>query len=498
MTHQLPPMRDVKFGFAAAETEAARNPELLLQGFVDPQGYIDELINNDRYLILGPKGSGKSALVQHLRLRNANDPDYRFDVINLPELSWADIARIKTGETSDSTRVSGAWRFLLLLHIYQYITNAPGMRFASDKEAQVLLSALTNAGLLTQSINDVVDLTSKTTIKVKLGIAGVDHERSESSVHLRLVAGEMLRILRNLQNESELTRLIFALDGLDALVLQGSKQWTSIAGLVATLHGMNQHFLNTGTPVRIWLLSRHSVYDRLHYAESNKIKHDWGISIRWDKPAENGTDSWLFDLVDKKASASLDVPVNVLNDYFPPRVNFAKIKGTPRTTRELLLSYTRYTPRDVLMLTRCIAQASNRRVNDKSIRAGLYRYCTEYFVAEVRNELVAVTEDDHLARTVLEAMSGLESKFFRLETLFNLVRRVRGTLDEGAITDCVKQLYDIGAIGIVQSFQRGTLKHYVFTYKGDQVPFQPTAEFLLHNGLIRAFSLPFGSTPFVD
>jgi hypothetical protein len=364
---------EINFGSLAAETEATRSPELLLEGFYDPRGYAGEIVSGDRYLILGAKGSGKSAIVQHLALEQQQRDGFRIHLLHLPDLPWADIPKIKTGETADTTRAPSGWRWLILLRLYQLLCASEGLRIRADPEFQVLTNALRSAGLLAESIHHVVDTTTKKTLKIRLGIAEGGIETGERNLHLSLVSEEMARVLRNLQNDESLDRLILAIDGLDGLLLEGREQWTAIGALVAATVQLNREFMTSRTPVRVVLLMRGALFDRLNYAESNKVKHDWGLDVTWTD-SDDDDDSLLFGLADHKARVSLAREVNLLEEFFPDRVSFAKRKGKPQQTPRYLLSYTRYTPRDYLTLLRSISANSAFRVTDANLRRGTGNY----------------------------------------------------------------------------------------------------------------------------
>lgn len=60
--------RKINFGLSDAQSERMDNPTLLTDGYLNVAQVI-ETVNNPRYfLFLGYKGSGKSALSEHLKL----------------------------------------------------------------------------------------------------------------------------------------------------------------------------------------------------------------------------------------------------------------------------------------------------------------------------------------------------------------------------------------------------------------------------------------------
>jgi len=68
--------KKIEFGMAAAEKEKSNSSHLLIEGFLDAYGYIDEIIEGNKFLILGPKGSGKSAIGSKLELLSREMGNY--------------------------------------------------------------------------------------------------------------------------------------------------------------------------------------------------------------------------------------------------------------------------------------------------------------------------------------------------------------------------------------------------------------------------------------
>lgn len=56
----------INFGKAAAEKEKSYHPRLLIEGFFDDYNYIDKIRNDEVFLVVGSKGSGKSAIGSRL------------------------------------------------------------------------------------------------------------------------------------------------------------------------------------------------------------------------------------------------------------------------------------------------------------------------------------------------------------------------------------------------------------------------------------------------
>jgi hypothetical protein len=59
---------DIEFGFADAEKESAENPALLLNAYLDETHLVDKALKGVPFLVLGYKGSGKTAIAERANL----------------------------------------------------------------------------------------------------------------------------------------------------------------------------------------------------------------------------------------------------------------------------------------------------------------------------------------------------------------------------------------------------------------------------------------------
>ncbi len=60
--------KEINFKYTDAEEEKLYAPELLDQAYVDINGILEEIEKSENFLVIGPKGSGKTALSSKLQL----------------------------------------------------------------------------------------------------------------------------------------------------------------------------------------------------------------------------------------------------------------------------------------------------------------------------------------------------------------------------------------------------------------------------------------------
>ena len=107
--------KEIEFGMAAAENERSSKPHLLTEGFLDAYGYVNAVLNENKFLILGPKGSGKSAIGSKLELESVNDNRLYVQTYYLEDFPYNTFSGILPGREAPETKFPNHWEFILLI-----------------------------------------------------------------------------------------------------------------------------------------------------------------------------------------------------------------------------------------------------------------------------------------------------------------------------------------------------------------------------------------------
>jgi hypothetical protein len=108
-----PKFRDLYFGKSDSKNELSDERDDFIKSFVDLNRITEDVISGDKTLVLGPKGTGKSALAWFLEA-SQNGNDYLCAVQDASDLPLADIPRLQTGQVEGTERSVSAWKFILL------------------------------------------------------------------------------------------------------------------------------------------------------------------------------------------------------------------------------------------------------------------------------------------------------------------------------------------------------------------------------------------------
>lgn len=58
---------DLYFGLSDSRNEAIESHDAFLRSYVDLEGAVESVLNGKKFLVLGPKGTGKTALAWYLK-----------------------------------------------------------------------------------------------------------------------------------------------------------------------------------------------------------------------------------------------------------------------------------------------------------------------------------------------------------------------------------------------------------------------------------------------
>lgn len=111
-------IKDYKFGYADAQKELDREPEIFEQAFYDPHDYLKELIDGYKYLIVGRKGTGKSAYSSKLQKISKEETDLVVKQIKLNDFQFTTFKKCNIdSDIVGNNKYNVPWKIILLTNI---------------------------------------------------------------------------------------------------------------------------------------------------------------------------------------------------------------------------------------------------------------------------------------------------------------------------------------------------------------------------------------------
>lgn len=482
-----PKFTDIEFGYRSADAERRNNPELLDKGFFNKDDTVQSLLAGQDYIVLGYKGSGKSAIAEHLDLIARDDPDLFVEVAHLSEFPFEQVPQLIPGNEDSSHRASLAWSLVLLIKLFESVcadegfTDRPVKLKRIEKELQGL-------GLLPRrGLKELVlrgrELNLSATLP-NLFEGSIKDTYSETSVGLSHVRDELRNLVANAATDG---RHLLVIDGLDEIFYGFAANYAVLAALVHEIDRLNAAFAEADACAKIIVLFRTDLFERLPSPNVNKLR-DFAVLLDWYHSPGRPTDARLLALATHRARLAGYSGPDVLMDYLPPTVR-QREEAVPASS--YLLEHTRHTPRDFLQLLHYVQQETTRDVPDfRALQAGLRSYSVDYFLPEMKDELSGYLSADHIDE-LLRLLGGLRQREFVLEELEQYARESR--LDEDIdLREAIRILFDCSAVGnIVYRPRRGRRDgtFYTFRYRNRNASVNYRERLVFHRGAWKALNL---------
>lgn len=472
----VPKFADLKFGEASADVEARSKIPFLEKAFFDEDGVLEEINNGARWLVLGNKGSGKSAIGEKLRI--SSDHDSFSKIFSLSSISYKNLRGIITGDDIERAKFFNAWKVILLVKIIESVNEDQSNNLANDKRYKNLLDFLKKNGLMgDSSISLMINKTYK--LSARGGFKDViQFGREDEYVNNEIGAQNLINVILSLiSTYSCPTSHRIILDGLDDVALPSENQMSSIAGLLNAVNEINNEMVDAEKNIKIIVLCRTDIFNLISDPNSNKIKQTGSITLSWLSDRMDDRDAKLFRLLNLRTKLTTDLVDDVVDSYFPPEYRRQPI-------RRILLEQTRFLPRDVIQLMNYIQNlCKGNKVSEVDLREGLALYSREYFFGEILNE------------TTGHIIDGSDRKFLQLvssykRTEFSYEEIQKHMLDQGENFDLkptLKVLFNCSAIANITQNSKGTFFTFKFRNTNAEINFKE--KILIHRGLWRGLNI---------
>ena len=489
-----PAYRDLYFGKSDSRNEVSEDEEEFVKSYVDLKDASKLVLGGRIFLVLGPKGTGKSALGWYLRTTESQGTHLALlrDASSLP---LDEIPRLQTGQNAGPERTVVAWKFILLCNYLELILRDQGCSLRSNAEVMRVTKALRKYGLTSDTSGRALLKISDSTVSIPIPKLGNIYKReSKSNLNIYNLLPYMEDWVSSAQSE---TRHILLLDGLDSIFLNDAKYDESLASLVQAAYEINQTLqLNRATGT-VLLLLRNDVFSRiaLSLPDSQKMRDDLAFELDWRVLSGSaGVNAPLMQLVNTKAARALGMEKVEVLGYFPPRITLGARTGNSRSmpTLQYLLNMTRHTPRDLLRLFEEIRKIEESGIyppcgstlSEEVIREGVIQYSAKYFVGAIMNEFAGNKVGVESATNAMTALKSINKQVFDKSDFTSALEEAGGAALE---TDkLLTLLFYAGAIGnYIQRPERDSYLQFYHRREDSQIYLR--GKFILHNALIHAW-----------
>ena len=409
--------RNIVFGRADAQEEGVEFPELLRNGYYDNNNIVNQVCTTSTFLILGYKGSGKSALSEHLKL-SASENLY-VEQQSLKDFPYRLFSKLVTGDNEQDYKLKVSWRWLLLIQILTSLRKDDDAKIAQGAHLNKLIDFLTQSGVYPLvSMSSLVTKTKSRTFQGAL--KNFQISQTTNTENAQISFEWIIDYVKGIISKyAEMHQHFLIIDGLDDILISKELQYTSIAALINEAKDLNLFFRRSNKPIKIIVLCRTDIFERLPDANKNKIRRDCSYSFTWYKEGEDTQKKCgLIDIINMRGRLVYPDLSDVISTFFP-----SIYLGNDIYTA--LLEMTRHTPRDFLQLLIIIQDhCTKANVDKKAMDEGIKEYSSEYFLPEIKDEMAGYIQHDAIDR-IVNILSSFREREFSYSGFINKFNNIR-------------------------------------------------------------------------
>lgn len=458
-------LAQLHFGRDDAELDIAQG--LLRDGFIKTVAF-NEAANGRKNLIIGRKGSGKSAICMRL-LMPANAHNAAI-LITPDDAAGEEIRRFELQGLNNHSAKSLVWRYVFLIHLSRHLVSHVAEVHerkppASIKRLRRFLldnGELEDGRLYERLLKGASGLHGSLSLEAFGAKAGIDvkgaAEGARASRDLDSLEREIEAVATDLGCAEQHSPLLLMVDQLEQIWSNDADSDAMIIGLLLAARHFTARYSGLA---RCVLFLRSDIYDALHFGEGDKF-HSAELRIEWDQKR-------LAELAFVRARATLGS--NLTHDQFWSEVLPPRIRG--EKAQDYVLARTLPRPRDMIQFLNAMRDAAfegdHTRIEESDAVSATLRFsqwklqdlAKEYLITyPFLDRLLLIFQNTGYLVTRTSVARALEPLMETLRRLFP------GYVDSMDADNVVDILYAVGFLGV----KRGSGVHYS---GGHHIPLQP-------------------------
>lgn len=471
---------DVNWG----EDEAKGDPDLI-RYFLKIPDY-DKIIEGKKRYILGRKGTGKTAILEKIRLDAKENDEYSYKDLSLKDFPLNDIRGLRDRSMQDKSQFVPAWTFLIIIELCKLIVKDITAENYVIKEQISDFLKVNKLDLDGGFVETVKTLTSKES-KVSLSASIFGGEKTsgqefefEVPIHYTKSIQPLKEILKKITSQTKYFILFDELD--EGYYSNDTNKRLLLLSLFRAIENLAIEFRSYNFPFRPVLTLRTDIFDNLADNDLNKID-DFIIRLNWQ--ADSNYNYSIKQLVNVRIYSSLQIQHEDLWSLICDDAD-RNVPGPKKSIWRYLYTRTFERPRDIIkFLKYCQTTCPHGRLKFPNVSDAENQYAN-WFYREIRDEI-----QSHLP-VWKEAINGL-SKIGKgtLDTeefkkVLEKDKEVQKYLENNNkdTEDLMEMLFDFSIIGNLDENGR-----WLFKYKDHDLSWNSSKRIAVHFGLNRKLRL---------
>lgn len=482
------------FGGIDADTDA-----LLDQCFEDHEAYL-QTKDHSRFLVLGRKGSGKTAIFR--KFVSTRAPDVFTFGHTFTDYPWHHHDKQAAVGVPEEERYAHSWRYLILMTAAKILLNQDQSQPWSE-ECFVEIQRLERFVIDSYGTRDpdVVQIFSpakslKVHASFQIPFAELKMGMTAGAVPVEQLPTVIQEVNRNLtqavvESLNPQFHYYVCFDQLDlGFDPEDDKFKNRLIGLILAARDLNIKAADAGKKFSTLIFLRDDIYQALRFEDKNKVTEAYATRIEWDTARTSRT---LKDVMKKRFAAVLDVP-----EHDAWEAVFDETEQMPgrQAKYQHMLDRTFLRPRDMIKFCNETLDAFKKRdetdtrdkFSNRDVNSARTEY-SQYFLRELDDEIFK-----HIPHyeAYIEILKSLDSLQFTKDD-FETACRNRGIIlpKDYDPTHILTQLFEFSLIAYYVPGGGGYGgSEYVWRYRDPRARFNEAASsFRIHPGLKEVLGL---------
>ena len=474
----------VEFGHIAAEQET----EELNEYFVETSEYKSLLNDPRKILVVGRKGSGKSAIYFTLQKRFENQVK-GLDLDNYP---WAVHKQLRDESGVGDYAYVNTWRYMILVELAKYILNYSDpkryriadpnwWRLKFDANLRKLRRFLIqNYGTTAPSFVEL--LVSRAREIKKLNIRGLSAESAKAE-------GRHAQLLNSINIVThDLEKLVFAKlpsnRSIYILFDQLDRGWDNTArfkemliGLILAARSLTDRARKFEKNLHIVVFLRSDIYARLRFEDKNKIYPDI-VTLEWD-------DENLMSMINRRVRVSANK-------------GWADVVTRDRVHRQMkpfdyIIKRTMLRPRDLISFCNYALKGARDSGHSVIERSDIYegeKNYSDHIKREFQDETQGDYKDSEYIDKLFDVLRAIHVNKFSKQTFIEIYKDLHEEEMPDDPEEVLEYLIELSILGVYKIGGRGGGSRVLYRYKmPPEATIEPAGDLIVHPSLKHSLDL---------
>ena len=412
--HDIITTQGFLIGVAEAEGEANNQNILLRDVFVDNLDVFSHL-DQGKFIILGRKGSGKSAIAEYLVSSMDEEPNIFSTIIGHDKIELERlIHEIHKSDTIGQHEQLFKW--VVLTQILKLMSD--NQHIQDWEETKLLKKFLErNRGFVGIDKYEIYDYETSTSFSIELenlkrlsSRLGKDWKIKSNRAEYYKLLPRLEEVMMELLKRDNENSYLLIFDDLDIGYKRTQENLDILVDLLRTVKFYNLEFSKHGLFTRILVLLRNDIAKHIqYYPDTAKMFASYSTTLRWYQDKDNENDLLLKQFINKRIVYNfkrLDIPFNEKD----PWSSFVQpYERSGKTSFKYILDHTFYRPRDLVLFFKDIGtQNYPLPMSNQNIQSLKKLYAAQ-MIHEVKNELSSQLHEDEID-AILKAVCNYKTK----------------------------------------------------------------------------------------